>query len=576
MARDLAISIGQYSEAGLKPANQDFYGAIIPAQPALALKGIAVAIADGISSSPVSHIAAQSAIKSFLSDYYCTSDSWTVKTAASRVIAAANSWLYGETRRTHVADRDHGHVTTFSALVLKARTAHLFHIGDSRIFRLAGEVLERLTEDHRIRFSAEEDYLGRALGMAGHVEIDYRTVPLSEGDVYVLTTDGVHEHVSDADMARLIHSGGNDLDAAARTIASRALEQGSSDNLTIQIVRIETLPEAGIAELLYDGDLAPPQLIPEAGEIFDGWRLVRRIYASARSHLFEAVDVETGAQVALKIPALDMSQDKGHLRRMLMEEWVARRLANPHLLNAHTQGRPRKYLYTTMELLKARTLTRWMADNPAPDLASVRAIVVQIANGLQAMHRRQMIHQDLRPENVMIDETGHVTLIDFGATRVAGVDEAGAAPGDEAMLGTMQYAAPEYFLGEGGTATSDVYSLGVITYQMLTGRLPYGAEMARTRTRAQQKRVSYQPASGDDSAIPRWIDAALRRATHFDPHRRYEEPAEFIADLSTPNPALPGVAARSFMERDPVRFWRIVSLLLALLCFGLLIERAMP
>ena len=93
MLRDLAISIGQHSDKGRKEANQDFHGALIPLQPALGLKGIVVALADGISTSNVSRIAAESAIKGFLTDYYCTSDAWSVKTSAQRVIAATNAWL---------------------------------------------------------------------------------------------------------------------------------------------------------------------------------------------------------------------------------------------------------------------------------------------------------------------------------------------------------------------------------------------------------------------------------------------------------------------------------------------------
>src|ERR687889_1021370 len=119
MTRPLTISIGQHSEKGLKETNQDFHGAVIPNGSTLALKGIAIAIADGISTSSVSHIAAESAIKSFLTDYYCTSDAWSVKTAAQRVIGATNSWLYAQTRRgLHTSDMDRGYVCTFTAIVL--------------------------------------------------------------------------------------------------------------------------------------------------------------------------------------------------------------------------------------------------------------------------------------------------------------------------------------------------------------------------------------------------------------------------------------------------------------------------
>src|ERR1700760_1897432 len=136
MSRELKISVGQYSDKGRKPANQDFHGILVPEEPLLGLKGIAVVLADGISSSNVSHIASESAVKSFLTDYYCTSESWSVKTSAQRVLAATNSWLHSQTRQSQYAyEKAKGYVCTFSAVVLRSAIAHIFHIGDCRIYR---------------------------------------------------------------------------------------------------------------------------------------------------------------------------------------------------------------------------------------------------------------------------------------------------------------------------------------------------------------------------------------------------------------------------------------------------------
>ena len=235
----LKVDIGQYSAPGRKAINQDFHGAIVPEGAALAMKGVALAIADGISSSPVSHIAAETAVKSFLTDYYCTSDAWTVKTAASRVIDATNSWLHAQNRGVENLDR--AHVTTFSALVLKGRRAHIFHMGDSRIWRMSGGSLEPLTSDHRLTPSQSESYLGRALGLLPSVEIDYHRLDIHTGDVFVLTTDGIHDHVAPRHIAERLMSE-EDLSAAAKDIAASAYEAGSDDNLTIQVVRIDNLP----------------------------------------------------------------------------------------------------------------------------------------------------------------------------------------------------------------------------------------------------------------------------------------------------------------------------------------------
>ena len=154
MSRELQISIGQHSDKGRKPINQDFHGVLIPAEPLLSSKGIAVVLADGISSSNVSHIASESAVKSFLTDYYCTSESWSVKTSAQRVLAATNSWLHAQTRRSQYAyDKDKGYVCTLSAMVIKSTTAHIFHVGDCRIYRVAGtcaRAADRRSPRHRL------------------------------------------------------------------------------------------------------------------------------------------------------------------------------------------------------------------------------------------------------------------------------------------------------------------------------------------------------------------------------------------------------------------------------------------
>src|SRR5437763_4064106 len=194
MPGELRISIGQHSDKGRKQTNQDFHGALTPGEPLLSLKGIAIVLADGISSSNVSHIASESAVKSFLTDYYCTSESWSVKTSAQRVLAATNSWLHSQTRRSQYSyERDRGYVCTLSAMVIKSTTAHIFHVGDSRIYRVSGTTLEQLTNDHRVTISSEQSYLGRALGVNPQIEIDYLMFGVEKGDTFVLVTDGIYE-----------------------------------------------------------------------------------------------------------------------------------------------------------------------------------------------------------------------------------------------------------------------------------------------------------------------------------------------------------------------------------------------
>ena len=574
MAGTLAVSIGQHSEKGRKETNQDFHGALIPKPPALALKGIAIALADGISSSSVSQVAAETAIKTFLTDYYCTSDSWTVKTAAERVIAATNSWLYAETRRSQYAyDRDKGYVCTFSVLILKSTAAHIFHIGDSRIYRLSGDSLEQLTTDHRVVLSSQESYLGRALGINPYAQIDYRTLQIEAGDHFVLTTDGIHEHVTPGFIAKTIGTHPGDLEQAARTITQEAFANGSADNLTIQILRVDGLPMDEAQEVLDQAPDLPLPPVLDARMEFDGYRILRQIHASSRSHIYLAEDLDDGEVSVLKIPSVDLRGDAAYLKRFMMEEWIARRVNSAYVLRPKPRTRKRNYLYIATEFVDGQTLTQWMVDHPRPDLETVRDMVEQIAKGLRAFHRLEMVHQDLRPENIMIDRSGTLKIIDFGSTRVAGVIEAEPNPVGEDILGTHQYTAPEYFIGEPGSDLADLYSLGVITYQMLTGHLPYGARMAQARTRSQQARVSYTPVSAYNRDVPGWIDAALKQAVQPDPRKRQEVLSEFTHDLRHPGTASMGRAAQPLIERNPVLFWKIASAVLAATALALSLWR---
>lgn len=567
MSPELKISAGQYSDKGRKETNQDFHGIYVPKEPQLSAKGVAIALADGISSSAVSDVASQYAVTGFLDDYYCTSEAWSVKTSAERILSATNSWLHAQTQKSQYRyDKDKGYVCTLSAMVIKSTTAHIFHVGDSRIYRLRGKALEQLTSDHRVWISQGQSYLGRALGFKPQLEIDYQTQPVEQGDIFLLVTDGVYEHVSEHAMAGIIRSSADvpeGLDAAAKAIVEKALEQGSDDNLTAQLVRVDELPGRQAGELVQQLSGLPLPPLLNARTAFDGYTIVREVHGSSRSHIYLATDNETGALVILKTPSIDMGGDPAYLERFLTEEWIARRINSAHVLKPYVPTRKRHFVYVATEYIDGQTLGQWMIDNPRPGLEAVRGLVEQIARGLLAFHRLEMLHQDLRPENVMIDKTGTARIIDFGSTRVASLMDADTPGGPGNILGTVQYSAPEYFLGEGGTTRSDLFSLGVITYQMLTGKLPYGAEVAKCRTRAAQSKLRYDSVLYDDQGIPAWIDGVLRKAVHPDPAKRYGELSEFLYDLRHPNQAFLDKARPALLERNPVAFWRGVSLILA-------------
>ena len=245
MPGKLTVSIGEYSDKGRKEINQDFHGSYYPNEPLLTSKGIALAIADGINNSYISQIASETSVAGFLDDYYCTSENWSVKRSSQLVLNATNSWLHSQSLQSNGSlDKDKDYVCTFSALILNSTKAHLLHIGDTRIYRLRGDNLEQLTTDHCLRVSEEISYLNRGLGIYSLLDIDYQFTPLKEDDVFFMTTDGVYEHVSDQFIVDTIKEQNQDLDLAAELIVEQAYQEGSTDSLTAQLAKIDSLPNS--------------------------------------------------------------------------------------------------------------------------------------------------------------------------------------------------------------------------------------------------------------------------------------------------------------------------------------------
>jgi eukaryotic-like serine/threonine-protein kinase len=549
------VTVGQHSTAGRKDRNDDSYGVLVPELPLLAVKGIAMAIADGMSSSEAAKEASENAVKSFLEDYYATAASWTVKKSVGVVLKAVNSWLHGQGQRR---GSDRGMVTTFSGLVLKAGTAYIFHAGDSRISRLRDGRLEPLTRDHRVQLSKGHEHLSRAFGIDQNIEVDYRVEAIEAADVLLFTTDGVHDHITPAALIATI-SAAESLDDAALAIVSQAFANGSTDNLTCQLVRIDDpgrVDEAGHLRNLAAQPF-PPELAP--GRVFDGFTITRELHTSKRTQVYLARDNASGETMVLKTPSVNFEDNPAYIDAFAREEWVGQIVASPHVLRVLPATRARRHLYYVTEYFNGQTLRQWMRDHPNPDLETVRGIVEQIARGIRSFHRKEIIHQDLKPENVMIDSAGHVKIIDFGSSQAAGLGEMTAPGAEPTFAGTINYTAPEHYRGEPSTNRTDIYALGCIAYEMLTGRLPYGRGFATARD---ERRLSYIPARTVRDDMPIWMDRGLEQAVHKSPSQRTEALSALVENLRQPNPALMQDRPTPLIETASINFWRWLALML--------------
>ncbi|MCK8640375.1 bifunctional protein-serine/threonine kinase/phosphatase [Acinetobacter schindleri] len=564
MKKTLKVSIGQYSTAGIKQQNQDFHGVYLPEGHVLKQKGIACVIADGIGSSNVSHLAAETAVGSFLSDYYSTSDAWSTQTSAERVIRATNSWLYAQTQQSQGRfDKDRGYVCTLSALILKQQQAHIFHVGDSRIYRIRDHEIELLTHDHRVWLSSREHYLSRALGADYRIEIDYRNIELKEKDIFLLMTDGVYEFVTDQQLLDLTLIDA-DLNQLAKALVEKALEQGSDDNLSLQVIRVEQLPE--LNQFHIQQDYVFPQQLSK-GEVFEGYVIDKILHQNHRSCLYLAHDTQQQPLV-IKTLGVDLQQDKNAVEQFQLEDWVSKRLKHDNLMPCYPHNTEKKYLFQCYEYLQGETLAQWLHRQEKPlNLDEILPILQQTALALNAMHRLEMLHQDIRPKNIMVLNTESamkIKLIDYGSTAVRGLVEINPKNANRA-LGTLAFMAPEYFIDHSPSVHSDQFSLAVMAYYLLTKQLPYGTDLARCNSLKQLKKVQYHSIRKYRPDLPIWLDKILGQALSIEPTHRFEALSELIHNLTHPSKELLNSKPPAIIERDPLRFWQMSCAVLGLL-----------
>ncbi|GGO76534.1 protein kinase [Marinobacterium nitratireducens] len=553
---DIHLSTAQVSEAGLKARNEDCLGFFMPVGNLLTTKGACALIADGVSTAEAGAEAAEYSVREFLADYFDSPDIWTVKKSAQKVLTAINRQLYARSHEYLSTSR--GHLCTLSVLILKSRTAHLFHIGDSRIYRLRAGSLECLTEDHLTRLNESSSCLSRALGMDTHLEIDYRTLPVETGDLFLLSTDGIHDFIAHDRLRQL--AGQANAEQACRDLVNEALQNGSHDNLSCQLVRVDRLSDETLDDLT-DKLTAlpfPPELMP--GLKIDGYEVIAELYASSRSQLYEVKDLDSGRPLVMKTPSVNYCDDPAYIERFVMEEWVGSRIDSPHVVRVETPNRPKTFLYYLMEKVDGVTLDTWIAEHPDPQPREAIEIVRQIAEGLKAFHSRETLHQDLKPGNILITPEAQVKIVDFGSVHVAGIDEIFVPLERDRILGTVHYSDPLLRLGHCTGIRGDIFSMASICYEIFTGHLPYGDALERCQRPRDLRRLSYIPANRFNPILPVWFDRALEKALSPELESRYDSLESFLNDLTHPNPELLTARDEPIPHRGMLVFWQLMSL----------------
>lgn len=525
--KQLKVTVDTTSIAGIKDENQDACSYYVPDAKAIEYKGIAAVISDGVSACERAREASACCVNGFLSDYYSTPDSWSVEHSATKVISALNNWLYSQSIRSNEVS---SMLSTLSAIIFKSNTAHIFHVGDSRIYRIREGVLTQLSKDHVINLNKEKTYLSRAMGFDLKINVDYQTFELAPNDQFLLTTDGVHDYLDDSLLEILINR-----ESKASDIVSRALDKGSLDNLSAMIIKVDQLPEKNLNEAFDELTQrpVPPDLVQ--GMKINGFEVDSLLASSAKMQLYKAKDITSSQLVALKTPSVNFEDDAQYLKNFMYEKWIGQRVQSPHVVKIYNNNEQLNFMAYAMEYIKGQTLRTWMDEHPNPDMEIVVSFVKQIIQGLRAFHRQEMLHCDLKPENIMIDEIGQIKLIDFGSARIAGVAELVSPIHSTDAQGTQGYTAPEVILDGHVSQASDQFSLGAVVYEMLAGVLPYQDKLDNNLTIKKLAKLDNQSILMHNPSVPVWVDGAIRKACSLDEVDRYEALSEFLYDLEHPN-----------------------------------------
>lgn len=563
MSTQLEVRFGGYSIEGRKPVNQDAFAAHLPDGAERDLKGAAAVMCDGVSSAADSEIASQMAVTGFIADYFSTPPTWSVRKAAGQVLNGLNNWVYRQNAARH-GTRD-SLLTTFSAAVIKSNTLHVFHAGDSRVWHVRDGTLEQLTRDH-VMSEGGREFLARALGADTRLEVDYLTRELEEGDRVLLTTDGVHGVLPAARIREIAGAADADLEALARRLVDEALAAGSDDNLSALIVAVDTLPRVTLEETHRRLTQRPIPPVLAIGNRIDGYEVLDVIFSGTRSHMYLVKDGDSGQRYVLKAPSQNFAEDAVYLDGFIREEWVGQRIDHPNVMKTYPGARDKQFMYYLGEHIEGRNLREWMDDHPAPPLDAVRDIVRQTVAGLRAFQRADMVHQDLKPENIMINRDGRVKILDFGTVMIAGTDEI-ASPLDKSVpQGSVNYVAPEYLMGERGSTRSDLFSLAVIAYEMVTGKLPFDEPAIKRVSLKSYSQLDYIPARHRRHDLPLWIEGCLRKALQPNPAHRYADFSEFQQDFTVPNAQLVAEIHRQpLIRKNPLAVWQVLCLILLLL-----------
>ncbi len=431
--------------------------------------------------------------------------------------------------------------TTMLTSIFRHDKVNIAHVGDSRAYLIRTGKIKRITNDHsytsiqvklglllerNAMTSPHRSTLTRALGFDPICHYEVNSETLQSGDMILQCSDGLYGFVLDDEILQIVdkfHPG-----QACKNLLALAEKRQASDNVSLQLIQVwdvdapPGMPSAAKISKPTGKDVNVGTLLDDRFEITDV------IAKSGMASLFKANDRETGNAVALKIPYMQIESDPAGFERFKREEEIGLRLDHPYILKilpVKKKSRP----YIAMEYLEGQTLNDLLnrvRPLPEPDAAKIAS---RICEALDYMHKNQVVHRDLKPQNIMLCSDGSIRIMDFGIAKSMAsrrLTFVGFTP----AMGTPDYMAPEQVKGGRGDNRTDIYSLGAILYEMTTGEVPFGGDSPYVIMNSRVTGDPVAPRKINPKLTP-VMEEIILHAMEREPKRRYQSAAEMKKEL---------------------------------------------
>jgi serine/threonine protein phosphatase PrpC len=538
----------------VRPNNEDYLDFWESPDPLVREKQGSVAlIADGVGGMDNGEVASRTAVEAAMKDFQEAPGDMKPYTLLRRMFTAACAQVHEKGVREFKGRKM---ATTLVAAIFRDGAVNVANVGDTRSYFIRQKTIKRLTTDHsatsvpvklglmlerQAMASASRSELTRSLGAEPFCQPDFATQLLHHGDFVLQCTDGLHSCVLDEEMREIICRS-HPFDACKELLAL-ALKRGADDNITMQLIEVRNWEQvANTAKVALGADVTPRKAAvaaaqaatgtgePGPGKILDGrFELTDLVARSNMASIFKGTDRKTGMSVAVKIPLMMLESDIAGFERFQREEEIGSTLNHPAILKMIKVEGQKSRPYLVMEFLEGKTLAQVMADRKRLSEGEAIAYGSQICDALEYLHTKGIAHRDMKPQNIMVCTDGSLRLFDFGIARVETARRltfVGLTP----ALGTPDYISPEQVRGRRGDHRSDIYSLGAILYEMVTGATPFQGESPYVVMNARVTGDPEAPSRTNRELNPA-LEEVILHALERDPKKRYQTAADMKREL---------------------------------------------